>query len=487
MKNLISIILILFCQLYALAQDKNVAKVAEYIKDKKDSKAKDLLDKLDKKTEYQSDVSFWFVRTAYYRNIAIENPNKTEELAEARKSFEKLEELDKIDPQKLYSKYIPSLKKDLFEGKNKIEVKPSNNSQSNSNNQTDVNEKTVTLTVIGEGKTKDAAKYNAFRNAIEKSFGTFVSSNTQLIQDELVKDEIVSLSNGNIENFEILSETKMPDGSYTSVVKVTVSVGKLTAFCESKGIAVEFKGGLFAANIKLQELNKKNEVKVIENLFEILKKIASKSFDYTVNVMEPKRDSYNDNDWIVDFSVNANANKNLGNFKEILLSTIDNICLGQQDVSAYSKQNIKTYNIIINGKTYYFRNSFSIVYLVTIFARTIPLSSSNFTVTDGFNKYDFSTKKGNECSYDGISGKFAYVGIWDKNNNSIYNVNDFLKSIDKSNINNNNVQFYSYDSKFDIPSINLDNLVGSMFTYYFSKHYTVDQLSEIKGFKVTPN
>ena len=39
-------------------------------------------------------------------------------------------------------------------------------------------DKTVTLTQISQGKTKDAAKYNALRNAIEKAFGTFIFSNT---------------------------------------------------------------------------------------------------------------------------------------------------------------------------------------------------------------------------------------------------------------------------------------------------------------------
>ena len=73
-------------------------------------------------------------------------------------------------------------------------------------------DKTVTLSISGQGKTQDEAKQNALRNAIEQAFGTFISSNTEILNDELVKDEIVSVSNGNIQKFEIISEVKISEG-----------------------------------------------------------------------------------------------------------------------------------------------------------------------------------------------------------------------------------------------------------------------------------
>lgn len=48
----------------------------------------------------------------------------------------------------------------------------------------------VTLTVNGQGQTKEQATTNALRSAIEQTFGVFVSSNTQILNDDLVKDEI---------------------------------------------------------------------------------------------------------------------------------------------------------------------------------------------------------------------------------------------------------------------------------------------------------
>ena len=62
---------------------------------------------------------------------------------------------------------------------------------------------TVTLTVVGSGKTIEEAKTNALRSAIEQAYGVFVSSNTEILNDELIKDEIVSISSGNIKEFKI--------------------------------------------------------------------------------------------------------------------------------------------------------------------------------------------------------------------------------------------------------------------------------------------
>lgn len=518
MKKNFIIILLVFYQTLVFAQDKKVMKIAKYIEKGKGTEAKELLDELDVKKEYQSDINYWYVRTVYYRNAALANTNSSIELAEARKSFEKLVEFDKTDPSKSFKQYIPQIKKDLYEGKNQM-TKSGSNSQSGAVNQAN-DGKSVTLTQIGQGKTKDAAKYNALRNAIEKAFGTFISSNTTLLNDELVKDEIVSVSTGNIQDYEILSETQMPDGSFSSVIKATVSIGKLTKFCESKGISVEFKGGLFAANIKLQELNKKNEEAVLANLFKILNKIVSKGFDFKIDVSEPRKDTYNNN-WIVDFSVTASANKNLENIKDITMNTINNICLSPQDITTYSNQNIDKYSVKINGRFYYFRSSFSTIYLRTIFEKKIPLASLNFLVSDGINSDDCITmmqtklqtgrtihKKNDwpclcnnceDCGYNG-SIKAKYFILYNSSGSALNNsISDFLLGINKSNFQEASNSYSTYDSRFDIPALNLDQFNSKdvpfkgkqsshllEIQYCFSNTYSMDQLSKITEYKVQP-
>lgn len=49
-------------------------------------------------------------------------------------------------------------------------------------------EKTLNLTVSGQGKTQDEARQMALRNAIEQAVGTIISSKTEIFNDNLIKD-----------------------------------------------------------------------------------------------------------------------------------------------------------------------------------------------------------------------------------------------------------------------------------------------------------
>ena len=48
-------------------------------------------------------------------------------------------------------------------------------------------EKNVILKVTGQGNTSDEAVQNALRNALEQTFGTFISSNTEILNDNLIQ------------------------------------------------------------------------------------------------------------------------------------------------------------------------------------------------------------------------------------------------------------------------------------------------------------
>ena len=82
-------------------------------------------------------------------------------------------------------------------------------------------DKEIILPAYGEGVTKDQAIQNALNNAIEETFNMFVSDLYTTYNltgsdyifkdlDNILKDEMVSTSNGNIQNFEVLSEFKIP-------------------------------------------------------------------------------------------------------------------------------------------------------------------------------------------------------------------------------------------------------------------------------------
>jgi hypothetical protein len=197
-------------------------------------------------------------------------------------------------------------------------------------------DKTVTLVVSGSGKTQDEAKQNALRSAIEQAFGTFISSKTEILNDDLVKDEMVSVTNGNIQKFDIISEVQIPEGGFATTLNATVSVTKLTSFVESKGIEVEFKGALFAMNIKLLKLNAEAEYMAILDLCSVSKEILSKGLDYSLQVSEPQAYNGSTDKYTINFEVNCTPN-NLGVFEEYFWSTLPKIAMTTEEKLNYDK------------------------------------------------------------------------------------------------------------------------------------------------------
>lgn len=141
----------------------------------------------------------------------------------------------------------------------------------------------ITLIVTNDGATKDEAIKNSLRTAIEQAYGVFVSANTDILDDELVKDEIVTVSSGNIKKFEEIALVSRPDKVITTL-KVTVSKGKLLSYAKSKGSECELDGEAMFADIQLQELYKENEEKLLENLCEEFMNLLMDGYDYKLDV-----------------------------------------------------------------------------------------------------------------------------------------------------------------------------------------------------------
>lgn len=238
-------------------------------------------------------------------------------------------------------------------------------------------DKTVTLVVSGKGKTLEEAKQNALRSAIEQAFGTFISSKTEILNDNLVKDEILSVANGNIQKYEIISEVQTPIGDYATSLKATVSIEKLTSFVEGKGFAIEFKGSLFGANLRQQRINEDAELKAIINLCEVSNQILSKSLDYTIDLDEPikakemrsfqpKQDDYQ-----ILFTIKLSPNINFDIFANYFYSNIKAISMPVSEQDNYIKLNKEIYFLTVNeNEKFFFRNSSTVIALQNLFLKS---------------------------------------------------------------------------------------------------------------------
>lgn len=250
-------------------------------------------------------------------------------------------------------------------------------------------DKTVTLVVSGQGKTQDEAKQNALRSAIEQAFGTFISSKTEILNDSLVKDEIVSVSSGNIQKFEIISEVQIPGGAFATTLSAVVSVSKLTSFANKQNINIEFNGGLFAANIALQELYEKNEILAFNNLYEILVALNKNSFDYAISNKNPYSTNDESTRWAIPLEVTVTANNNYQNISKLLFSTLKSLSLSIPEVENYKILHKPTFSIAIasslGNELFYFRKEQSLEKMVSYFF-ALSKQLSSFEIDNGIEK-----------------------------------------------------------------------------------------------------
>ena len=189
----------------------------------------------------------------------------------------------------------------------------------------------VQLVATGDGDSKEKAIQVALRSAIEQAFGTFVSSNTQILNDELVKDEITSVSSGNIRDYKILSEYENNGKCFVSLQAI-VSINKLAEFAKSKGNEAELAGNVFLQNKRMKALQISNAQKAVENVKTQMKAMLPFCFDYAIEVSEPQTVRFVDKEtgitqeyayiYEVPIKIIISANDNINSFNDTYLSTL---------------------------------------------------------------------------------------------------------------------------------------------------------------------
>ena len=280
--------------------------------------------------------------------------------------------------------------------------------------------KEVSITASGSGKTLEDAKQASLRSAIEQAFGAFISSKTEMFNDQVVADQMASVSSGNIKSFSILNESQLPDGSWGVTLKAVVSVDKLTSFVEAKGIAIEIKGGMFALNIKQQLLNEQGEIKAVSEMVGLLHEPMQISFDYVIKSSDPKSLDAESKNWEIPLVVTATTNKNIDFCANYCIKTLAALSLSSEEVTSYKSLNKAVFSVVINyngvAKTFYLRKKSSRNALNTLILQW-EFYTRLFTVQSGLDEsngngegriHDFSSSR--NYNNDGKTINFLTTG-----------------------------------------------------------------------------
>lgn len=251
----------------------------------------------------------------------------------------------------------------------------------------------VELTVSATGSSRDIAISNALRNAIEQTYGVFVSSNTAVLNDELMKDQTVTLSSGIVKTYSVVSESVLHNGHYMVNIKACVSTSELVEVARNLGSKCELAGSLIATNIKMERLYEKNEVAVMQNLFQTID-LMQDVFDYKLKVENASVRG-------VSVTVSIYANKNMQTLNEMIFNTLSAIGLSKDAVRARKEMGLR----VFENRFYYkneegsyvvvcTRNKYSNDGLEEVIAEMISKKLNNYSVNSNISYLPFAGEVG---------------------------------------------------------------------------------------------
>lgn len=266
----------------------------------------------------------------------------------------------------------------------------------------------VTLTVTGSGATKEEAVNNALRSAVAQTYGVFVSANTQLLNDSLVKDEVATVTSGNIKEYKEIASLNLPNNLIEVTLQTTVSVSKLVSYAQSKGATAELSGATFAKNLKMRQFNQDNELKAISNFLGILPELLPTCYDRKLIVSEPTMDG---NDVQVPMKIEYIPNENLDNVINTFENIIKSLSLSKDEVKEYQDLKTPVYafyfvtegNKLLNPGTTDYNPSAGIFLLRNNYSRIRSVLREIFD--DYFLNFTIS---------DNTGQKSVYTGSWSK-------------------------------------------------------------------------
>jgi hypothetical protein len=169
-----------------------------------------------------------------------------------------------------------------------------------------------------------------------------------VFNDQVVADQMSSVSSGNIKSYEVLNEDQLPDGRWGATIKAIVSVDKLTSFVQEKGVEIEIKGGLFALNIKQQMLNEEGEFEAVYSMVGLLHEPMQTAFDYTIKSGDPKSLDAESKNWEIPLVVTATCNKNIDFCANYLKETLSTLSLTSAEVETYKSLNKQVFPVYFN-------------------------------------------------------------------------------------------------------------------------------------------
>jgi hypothetical protein len=287
--------------------------------------------------------------------------------------------------------------------------------------------------VEGIGKSCDEAKNDALRNAINKAYGSLISSETKISNDKLISDDINILTSGNVLKYEVI-ESCIEKKDYWSIkLNVTVSQTELKKFIEGKGKSVSISGELLKQKTDQEEASSKSELAIIKNLLIQLESLSSEPFDYEISIgkITIKDGKYCE----LPAEINIKSNLNFYNIYLKLSSELEKISIKKIDQEFRKATLLKEdFPIELNSKVYLLRNKESIEQIILFYSKILA-KMDDYIVVDGCLKELYLTAISQSANLYSYTLYFPNQGFVSKVVKGQYSTTlDEIASLDRINI-----------------------------------------------------
>lgn len=226
----------------------------------------------------------------------------------------------------------------------------------------------ITLVVSGTAENQQEATLVALRSALEQTYGTFVSSNTNILNDEVISDEIVSVSKGNVKKYEVIDVRQINDGTCSVTLNVTICLSKLVSYANSKGVVAEFDGNSFATDMKIMELREKNTLTAFKHMCKEIVELSKGAFDFRITMKNPVCGNYIDKQgrktkeegFLINIKIDACANQTTSQIYSLVSRTIESLKLQPEEIFQYARLRRELFDYTTNK--FYTPDSLAYVY-----------------------------------------------------------------------------------------------------------------------------
>ena len=278
-------------------------------------------------------------------------------------------------------------------------------------------QESIQTTSSGYGTTEQEAINIALTSALQETLGGYLSSNTKILNDILVKDEISAITDGEVLNYKKLETKKISEQEYFVILDVTITKSKLAKyFSRNEEITLIFDGEKLQQNLKILAINKTSELNSIKNLLEVADRFLNKITNYSFykNKELPKE---KDGKFELEYLVEGKTNINIDELSSLIISSLYKIALDKPQIKKIKKYNQSIYDYkVYSGNTgvhkFYFRSPTSIEKLEE-FLNKIENSYSNFNLlinNSSNHKFKKTLKKSTKPKLFNTDND--QIGIW---------------------------------------------------------------------------